>query len=84
MAKSMQKLNPLNVPFCVLLDISFQKYIRLSKINVRGEKIKSRKYCEQRWSIPELRIHLPFLIVLAVENIAFVFSGMVICIIDKN
>ena len=56
--------------FFVLLDISFQKYTRLSKINVRGEKIKSRKYCEQRWSIPELQIHLPFLIVLSVENIS--------------
>ena len=41
----------------------------MSKVYVRGEKIKSRKYCKQRRSIPEIQIHLPFLIVLLVENI---------------
>ena len=52
---------------------------------MRGEKIKSRKYCEQRWSIPELQIHLPFLIVLSVENISLLcFFGMVICIIVRT
>ena len=41
----------------------------MSKVNVGGEKINSKKYCKQRRSIPELQIHLPFLIVLLVENI---------------
>ena len=55
---------------CKLLDILFQKYIKIIKSICERLKIKSRKYCKQRRPIPELQIHLPFLIVLSVENIS--------------
>ena len=75
--KSMQKLNPLNVPFCVLLDISFQKYIKIIKSKCERWKTKSRKYCKQRRSILELQIHLRLLIVLSVENISLLCFWLV-------